>query len=55
MRWPGAAHVAVSATVVPNVDESNSALLGLLKLLYMGTDERCVNACMHACVCRYIE
>lgn len=40
MRWPGAAQVAVAATVVPNVDEANSALLGLLKQLYMDLDKR---------------
>lgn len=40
MRWPGAAQVTLAATTVPNVDKSNSALLGLLKQLYMGTDDR---------------
>jgi hypothetical protein len=45
MRWPGAARVALAAVTIPNLDEPNSALLGLLKQLYMGTDKRHVIYC----------
>jgi hypothetical protein len=51
MRWPGAAQVAMATTTVPNVEEPQSALLGVLKQLFIGTDERYVP--LVTCIIRF--